>query len=626
MKSNVAFLSFFVVPFFLTACFGPTGGSGTAPSPDEAPFESNAEYEIADEMAAEATFVSEEAGYTPDYSATAYELIDDGPVEATLAADYSPVTDDELTIEDEPATDPETSNQEDEPVVIDDIEWEALVTDKEIREEISELPPNLSPYFVLGDLNEDGFVDDYDWGLLEVIVESDQNEIPEEVRCLAAGDYDVDGFIEQDDLAMLAADVLGEEPLFAPALYAQPYASCEYTNLTIAAPLEVRAGDTAIVQFFSHTMPSEPTEVWTLTEGVEVWWDMEMLSLNLFIPEFIEVGQSVTIVTTLASELAYTLSIPVVADVVYGNPDNPRDTPDPTMYGEELDDPTDCPQRGDGCAALVIDFSHHIYNEADSSRTASALGRVGCELHWVTPNFIRKPTVVTVVHGHARWQAVTTHRPPTQAELETVMAYNSLEWAEIWSAVDEHRALLSSGREVGIQILHGHGGGSDFGPCGAVGTEFDTGSYIDRVDFNYRNYRAARRNVCSMIDEDRSCYSGFTPMVIEELNNGDQPNCSGDFTYNHERHAAYEHDIALGLSEPDETIRFMWLGWRDFLLGGQIPDYGDEGRRTGNYDNLVNLFHLDATMDNPPSGYEVPVQFSDGGYNDCVDGNHVSAR
>jgi hypothetical protein len=70
-----------------------------------------------------------------------------------------------------------------------------------------------------------------------------------------------------------------------------------------------------------------------------------------------------------------------------------------------------------------------------------------------------------------------------------------------------------------------------------------------RDEFHEGNYNAADRHVCDWIVYDLSCYSGQTPMAIDELDNhGGTATCAQPSIVNCKKHAGWELDIAEGTS------------------------------------------------------------------------------
>ena len=88
---------------------------------------------------------------------------------------------------------------------------------------LPELEEGLTPLFVLGDLNEDGIVDQKDRDLLAKIVAAPPGSPPPAAAtCVAAGDLDFNRVIDQRDLKRLDSWLEGGHRLRVPALGFQP--------------------------------------------------------------------------------------------------------------------------------------------------------------------------------------------------------------------------------------------------------------------------------------------------------------------------------------------------------------------------------------------------------------------
>src|SRR5438309_9923277 len=85
------------------------------------------------------------------------------------------------------------------------------------REAISNFEAGVVPLFVLGDLNEDGVVDQEDLRLLRAYVGHPSSAGSAGISCLAAADLDDNGSINAHDVEVLA-QILSKAPVKAPAL------------------------------------------------------------------------------------------------------------------------------------------------------------------------------------------------------------------------------------------------------------------------------------------------------------------------------------------------------------------------------------------------------------------------
>jgi len=103
---------------------------------------------------------------------------------------------------------------------------------------ISNFEAGVVPLFVLGDLNEDGAVDQEDVKLLRAYIAHQGNA---GISCLAATDLDDNGSINAHDVAVLE-EVLSKGAVKAPALSSHARLGCDFKHFFIAALPQGRAG------------------------------------------------------------------------------------------------------------------------------------------------------------------------------------------------------------------------------------------------------------------------------------------------------------------------------------------------------------------------------------------------
>ena len=262
-------------------------------------------------------------------------------------------------------------------------------------------------------------------------------------------------------------------------------------------------------------------------------------------------------------------------------------------------EPAECPQRGKGCAALIIDFSAAIKKEDNLEALSKALTAAGCrDVEYVAPKFIAPADYSTS-------QEVTAQR------------WNDGNVKQMTDAIARHRNRVRQGAELVVEIIKGHGVQYN-GACGTVipGIDFTTPAEIPRAGFHRNNYQAVHGNACAWFVADFSCSSGLTPEAIDELNNrgGDaEPACllkPGEKCLNH---AAYEGDVAVGSAKSDTLCTFS--ASRDFndtitkalqsvAQGPYIPPSAQPGKPS-----LMNVL-VEATRG-------MPSVYSDGGRKYC---------
>lgn len=110
---------------------------------------------------------------------------------------------------------------------------------------ISNFEAGVVPLFVLGDLNEDGSVDQEDLKLLRAYVAHPGSAA---ISCLAAADLDDNGSINAHDVAVLE-EVLSKGPVKAPALSSHARLGCDFKHFFIAALPQGRPGSAVPIHF-----------------------------------------------------------------------------------------------------------------------------------------------------------------------------------------------------------------------------------------------------------------------------------------------------------------------------------------------------------------------------------------
>lgn len=110
---------------------------------------------------------------------------------------------------------------------------------------ISSFEAGVVPLFVLGDLNEDGQVDQEDLKLLRAYIAHPGST---GISCLAAADLDDNGSINAHDIAVLE-QVLSKGPVKAPALTSHARLGCDFKHFFIAALPQGRAGSAVPIHF-----------------------------------------------------------------------------------------------------------------------------------------------------------------------------------------------------------------------------------------------------------------------------------------------------------------------------------------------------------------------------------------
>lgn len=495
-----------------------------------------------------------------------------------------------------------------------------------LQQEMMAMSPDLAPLFVLGDVNEDGVLDETDRLLIARAGELPASQV-RGITCASAGDVNLDGAVDASDLA--AFDTLrGEDDLYALPLTSQPYGDCSYANRLVAAPSEWSLNAPIELRLLAgHTI--EDVELVPDFIGAEVQVLEDGTGWDVWLPEDFGPEELAPFILYLdGTPFIFTLSRAEDPNVAAeteetwvwagrtdtdgdGDGDDPRDAPPPTVWGEEIDALDTCPQDGKGCEALIIDFSKAKLFEFDSDQTRHALKSVGCNVVHVAPSFTRVPKPYTI------WRLtfsgfVKQTIQPSAASVARAKATNVKSWQKVRTGVATHRANVAKGRDLVYAHVNAHGSGSAT-YCGSWGPGFSTGAGTLRRDtFHWGNYLVARGKTCNAVAEDWSCYSGNTPKLINELNNTGLGKCVATVPDNHGFHAAFWGDLAASSAPTTETCTNGEILLRDVGTAGMIKRFG----RYKDYGKLADGFRQEIVDDNtPPSGIGADGKYADRGYN-----------
>jgi hypothetical protein len=125
------------------------------------------------------------------------------------------------------------------------------------REAIRSFESGVVPLFAMGDLNEDGKVDQEDLKLLRAYV---AHAGAAGISCLAAADLDDNGAISAKDVAVLE-QILARGAVQAPALSTHSRLVCDFKNYFIAARPQARAGGTVPIHFLDPRFTTQNSSV-----------------------------------------------------------------------------------------------------------------------------------------------------------------------------------------------------------------------------------------------------------------------------------------------------------------------------------------------------------------------------
>lgn len=507
------------------------------------------------------------------------------------------------------------------------------------------------PLYAIGDLNEDSEVDAADLRLLELLLDLGP-EAPGArlATCLAAADLDLDGTIEEEDAAVLRR-LLKKGEIVAPAMDWQPGLPCQHRGALFAAPLSAAPGSMIEIRRLG-VKPEIVLSSATLVRGpASLSLPRNGRRLRVRITADAKAGSQVVIRLELADKREFVLNLdvspvpPASQDLPGVTNDRPRDgsggpSPPPPgparpLPGPEAEEPERappsppvCPQRGMGCAVLILDFYAQSYLFPDAEKLHSSFKSVKCDVNYVPTahRVVPTPSTFFLLEGvgprGGRIREVTI--PPDPREVETAERENAREWQRVFDAIALHRNKLRAGKELAFQIVFAHGqpGVTSFDPeerrrreeqtCGEWGQNFPTGNSLYRGPFLLDNHLAAQQKVCYEFVLDNSCYSGLTPKGFNSANNAFSFSCLDAPGTNHGSHAAYDVDAAAGVVGAKETCK-DFLGFETFEVNRVLTALNSErilSRSRGlDYRRLARF--LKAALRRGSSHY------SDQGYQGC---------
>jgi Dockerin type I domain len=173
------------------------------------------------------------------------------------------------------------------------------------REAISNFEAGVVPLFVLGDLNEDGVVDQQDLNLLRAYVAHPGSAA---ISCLAAADLDDNGSINAHDIAVLE-QVLGKGAVKAPALSAHARLGCDFKHFFIAALPQGRAGSAVPIHFLDSRFNPQNSTATIFTGPATVVSNQGAFLVQ--VAKSAPAGAIVTVSITLADKQRYLYSFRV---------------------------------------------------------------------------------------------------------------------------------------------------------------------------------------------------------------------------------------------------------------------------------------------------------------------------
>src|SRR5712692_10103136 len=250
--------------------------------------------------------------------------------------------------------------------------------------------------------------------------------------------------------------------------------------------------------------------------------------------------------------------------------------PEIPLVAPPHDAANDCPQRHDGCLALVInflkekpkppkmkyksfekgldiDFVYPFFSDPVGN-LAELLSQLKCDVDEAVAQFYPVPQPITIGLG----QFGTLTIPPVQFLVDEAIAHNKREWGKVDGAILNHREKIQKNHEIALEFIVAHGGDrAGWGECGEWGMNFPIGkerSGLRRWQTHLADYWLGRKHLCDWTVFDGSCFSGLTPQAVDELENfSPAGHCDGPETIECPEHAGWESDFATGTAPSTTT-------------------------------------------------------------------------
>ncbi|MGE0789256.1 MAG: hypothetical protein AB7S26_26520 [Sandaracinaceae bacterium] len=245
----------------------------------------------------------------------------------------------------------------------------------------------------------------------------------------------------------------------------------------------------------------------------------------------------------------------------------------------------ECPQRGDGCAFLWIDYFTPSELEVPRGERAwtdpaRAFTDMRCDVYqwhardhgvFEKPDPPPDPVIIEDRRGRVIYSSLTSQSPQARRWRDDFAAARArlADWmrrvpgaiAARDRAIASYRDRLRAGAESAYELVTAHGSNwahkldRSGSACGYWGTRRAWGDYaatpplvdtLNRADFVQGNYDAALEHVCSRFMMDLSCSSGFSVIANAYANNTGTASCTSRDapTDTHPRHAGYRSDAA----------------------------------------------------------------------------------
>ncbi len=437
------------------------------------------------------------------------------------------------------------SCKDDDPVIFnpDPLEEEVYY------ENLQNLELGLAPLLVYGDLNWDLKVDETDREYLYEWTTNSGGVIPVPGACPAAADLNQDGDISQEDLDLMD-EILGFGAVTRPSLSTHLELGCDYNHAFLAGPTYVLPGDSASLRLLTDTLPFSFIELWAEGPVDEIRPVEGNRGWDIFLSNEADPTDTFRIHLDVPGKGSFIYRVRIIENIH----DMSEWAEPPTFEELPPDTVADCPNRGKGTEALIVDMRVSTF-EPSAHRIKVALENAGVSATYLAPHFRSITREVDV----GFFGSIKSCFSGNEALEKEIAAHNKAEATKLVNGIASYAKRVSQGRETSIEIIWSHGSERDTKngfPCGAFASSFYDAGY-PREKFHRIMYKAIDQKVCNHIVADYSCYSGLTPMGVDELNNTGFATCTRNLANQTAFRPAHDMTLAMGAAEPKLTATFF---------------------------------------------------------------------
>ncbi len=183
------------------------------------------------------------------------------------------------------------------------------------RSSLPNLPMDVVPLYVMGDLNGDNVVDTTDERLLAQLIAATAKgkAPPAQITCIAAGDLDLDARVTRKDAAILKQWLRGGRPVAVPALHWQPSLPCTFTHPLFASRVDSIAGEAVPILFIDKGLTISNTKAIVGSGPAQISARGDGSGYDVAVSPQARDGDLVRLILLVPRRRAYVYTIPIVA-------------------------------------------------------------------------------------------------------------------------------------------------------------------------------------------------------------------------------------------------------------------------------------------------------------------------